>query len=342
MYVTIYLLQKIFTFMNHYPNEITVCFNSLDKNKAIDQSNSIHSDLLPFCINNYFVSDRTNKLSTSFSQMINDSLCDIETEYIIFLNPKVIITTDDIEYIVDRLCNGYCLVALYSLGFFGCTKELFRHIGMLDETFIGGEFEDDDLALRLKIFGRKFIWHQLTESYRISPSYSPIERGSSYTVFWNKWRQDNNNHYYIPEYHKYRGINGDQHTDISNSWIKGESEGSGLIYDMRVNNSIICHDIKSIKYKICKLIIHIDSTRNFFRIEVKSDEDIAISCNLVDMNRHHLHQRLIKSNTWTTINDSFDKFELRLYNDGSPFYVSILDTPINDTLQFTLFCSIYS
>jgi GT2 family glycosyltransferase len=42
------------------------------------------------------------------------------------------------------------MVAFYRLAFFGFKKQLLRKIGMFDERFVGGGFEDDDFYIRLK------------------------------------------------------------------------------------------------------------------------------------------------------------------------------------------------
>ena len=66
-------------------------------------------------------------------------------------NPKTNFNKDDILKIIDKLSNGFCFVSIVNFGLFGFTKELIRRIGMLDETFLFGEYEDNDFALRLNL-----------------------------------------------------------------------------------------------------------------------------------------------------------------------------------------------
>lgn len=50
----------------------------------------------------------------------------------------------------ELLSNGYGLVGLYSWGFFGFYKNLFRTVGFMDERYISGEYEDCDYLRRMK------------------------------------------------------------------------------------------------------------------------------------------------------------------------------------------------
>jgi GT2 family glycosyltransferase len=52
--------------------------------------------------------------------------------------------------LLELLDQGYAMVAFYRLAFFGFKKQLLRKIGMFDERFVGGGFEDDDFYIRLK------------------------------------------------------------------------------------------------------------------------------------------------------------------------------------------------
>jgi len=40
----------------------------------------------------------------------------------IFVNPKTIISSEDINFIVDKLCNGYCFASIFGVAFCGFTK----------------------------------------------------------------------------------------------------------------------------------------------------------------------------------------------------------------------------
>ena len=85
-----------------------------------------------FLIERWYRKDRNESNYTSFSQMINDAIDDTDSEFMIFCNPKTNFTHEDIEFMIDKLSNGYCFVSLVSFGFFGFPKELIRQVGMLD------------------------------------------------------------------------------------------------------------------------------------------------------------------------------------------------------------------
>jgi GT2 family glycosyltransferase len=66
------------------------------------------------------------------------------------MSDKVIPTNNDVNRLLELLDQGYAMVAFYRLAFFGFKKQLLRKIGMFDERFVGGGFEDDDFYIRLK------------------------------------------------------------------------------------------------------------------------------------------------------------------------------------------------
>ena len=125
-----------------------------DKHIAEQQSSLIDKDQLSFEVEEYFRYERNSFLCQSFSQMINETIDDTESEFMIFINPKTIICTEDINFIINKLCSGYCFASLFGFAFFGMTKELVRNIGMLDESFLAGEYEDNDYLIRMKLFGK--------------------------------------------------------------------------------------------------------------------------------------------------------------------------------------------
>lgn len=46
---------------------------------------------------------------------------------------------------------GFAAASIFSVGFIGFSKQLFRTIGFFDERFYGGGWEDDDFILRMKL-----------------------------------------------------------------------------------------------------------------------------------------------------------------------------------------------
>lgn len=86
----------------------------------------------------------------SFSQLVNRCVEFCPTETIILMSDKTRPTIHNVRKTLDLLNKGYAFVGLYRFGFFGFKKELFRRIGMMDERYQGGGYEDDDFYIRIK------------------------------------------------------------------------------------------------------------------------------------------------------------------------------------------------
>ena len=131
------------------PKKVSVVLLASDKD--IIESQKIIFDDSGYQIE-YYMPRVVNKSSyLSFSLLINESVNYVDNEFIIFVNPKSVPNKDDMDMIVKNLYLGYALVTRINFGLFGTTKELFRTVGLLDERFIGGEYEDVDFILRLKL-----------------------------------------------------------------------------------------------------------------------------------------------------------------------------------------------
>lgn len=85
----------------------------------------------------------------SFSSLVNACVASAGTETVIIMSDKVLPTKEHVEKTVELLERGYAFVALYRFAFFGFKKELMRKIGMMDEGYTGGGYEDDDFYIRL-------------------------------------------------------------------------------------------------------------------------------------------------------------------------------------------------
>lgn len=86
----------------------------------------------------------------SFSKLVNDCVVHCPTEIVIIMSDKVRPRAVHIQKMISLLDQGHGFVGMYRLGFFGFKKQLFRQIGMMDERYVGGGYEDDDLYIRLK------------------------------------------------------------------------------------------------------------------------------------------------------------------------------------------------
>jgi len=87
---------------------------------------------------------------SSFSALVNDCVAKSPYETVIVMSDKVLPVEENVKKLLSLLDQGYAFVGLYRLGFFGFRKELLRQIGMFDERFVGGGYEDDDFYIRLK------------------------------------------------------------------------------------------------------------------------------------------------------------------------------------------------
>lgn len=85
----------------------------------------------------------------SFSKLVNSCVARCPTETIIIMSDKVLPTSEDVKKTISLLEQGFAFVALYRFAFFGFKKELMRRIGMMDENYIGGGYEDEDFYMRL-------------------------------------------------------------------------------------------------------------------------------------------------------------------------------------------------
>jgi GT2 family glycosyltransferase len=120
----------------------------------------------------------------SFSKLVNSCVESADSETVILMSDKVIPTNDDVIRLLDLLDQGYAMVAFYRLAFFGFKKQLLRNIGMFDERFVGGGFEDDDFYIRLKEANLGvYISHEIP--------YTKSSSGWNYNLaqghFINKW-----------------------------------------------------------------------------------------------------------------------------------------------------------
>ena len=131
----------------------------------------------------------------SFSKLVNECTAKADTEIVIIMSDKVLPTAADVQKTISLINQGYGLVGLYRFGFFGFKKELMRQIGMMDERFVGGGYEDDDFYIRLH---EANIAMYITEEVTYSKSKSSWNYDRSRIHFLQKWI-DTDNPQYNPE-----------------------------------------------------------------------------------------------------------------------------------------------
>ena len=121
---------------------------------------------------------------SSFSKLVNACVASADTEIVIIMSDKVFPNPVHVKKVVDLINQGYGFVALYRFAFFGFKKQLMREIGLMDERFAGGGFEDDDFYIRLH---EANISMYITEEIPYLKSHSSWDRTLCESHFINKW-----------------------------------------------------------------------------------------------------------------------------------------------------------
>jgi len=120
----------------------------------------------------------------SFSKLVNSCTAAANTEIVILMSDKVLPTANDVQKIVSLINQGYGFVGLYRFAFFGFKKQLMRQIGLMDERFVGGGYEDDDFYIRLK---EANIAMYVTEEVSYTQTVSSWNYSRSRIHFLKKW-----------------------------------------------------------------------------------------------------------------------------------------------------------
>ncbi|KAJ3334430.1 hypothetical protein HDU93_007972 [Gonapodya sp. JEL0774] len=105
----------------------------------------------------------------SFSKLVNDCVRRCETDIVIFASHRVRPTLADVDSLLTRIDDGYGLATGYRFAFFGFRKDLIRKIGLFDERYEGGGYEDIDMIQRLWEADIAYYEAEDTE-YHASPS----------------------------------------------------------------------------------------------------------------------------------------------------------------------------
>jgi hypothetical protein len=325
-------------------DDFAFCFFSTEIENIIEQEKEITKLSDKFQIERWYRHDRNSGRYPSFSQMVNDAIDDTDSEFMIFCNPKTTFKSEDIEIILDKLSNGYCFVSLVSFGFFGFSKELIRRIGMLDERFINGEFEDDDFAIRLKYFGKAAWWEYDYDKYDAPFSKSGNLKHITLSIFKQKYEiQDSTilinkqlfTHKRISKRHR------KQKQYIYDSWLDyNHNGGNGKISEYLTKYDVKLFDPNK-KELNTKFSVNINRTNlNDFKVEVLSNKNIVVFIAFltnIDDNRKVLYTDKIQSNFWKDIKIFYDKeVEIRLFVDDNQIYNTIMEEEDSLNLNFYL------
>lgn len=337
-------LEDMFEYL--LPKKISIVLLSNEEHILNKQIESIKNTRYKI---NLHLPKADNQKFYSFSQLINDSVNETECEFMIFVNPKTQVTSEDIDFIIKQLHTGYCYVSVVGFGLFGTTKQLFRDIGLMDERFLGGEYEDNDMAMRLKLFN-KAIYVKLDYSkydYEQAPSNYNSIRGCSLTMFYDKWnfvgdevlidREDFQSTKKISKRHK-------KENDIKHSWLdydKSFIDDPYTVFSSTKNYSIKIVDLEEKKKVNNDIAIRIqynkeDNGHCFIEFLSNLPTDI-LSCHVVNISDPFVHncqyEQIFRANTWWHVNISTEYlYEMRLFYKGSIVYRNVLNKDINAEL----------
>ena len=249
----------------------------------------------------------------------------------VFINPKAKVTPSDINRMIDDLCNGFALTCICGFGLWATTKELFRRIGMMDERFIGGEFEDNDLTIRIKKFNAAVSWRYEADKYPFTfLHYRPYLRGLSKTTYRMKW------HIVNGLYHRTDCIPGEKslppkiqnspREDIAkswNTWDKSVCVGYSQVFN-EADAALFSDKIaRSTKFKQkSKLTFERYSNEDLMQITFNCDSQTDIYVVIVNAlpvekeATEYYIDRMIGSNTWHRFEFKEGLYDIRVYHQG--------------------------
>jgi hypothetical protein len=318
------------------PKSISLCF--IGSNDSVDEQILAIKDLEEeFEVEIWKRSERYPGIYHSYSQIINEAVCDTTNEFMFFINPKVSnITVHDIYSMLHDLLNGFCWSSRIAFGLFGTTKELFRRVGLMDERFIGSEYEDDDFSLRLKIFNKAIIWKYDYSRYPDHPKGSPLPnmRGASASIFQQKWnRLETNEDVYLLD-KKYANeknlptrIKLEYRDDIYKSWLdysKSEIQENSHV-GIRGKFAHIFLDERGEEIIRCDSKILITSQQRGLRVELLCPVEtkiFVIATKAIDGEERTVTARKeIKSNTWNLgFLEEEGPYEIKIFHEGEKIY----------------------
>lgn len=298
--------------------------------------------------------DNPNGFS-SYSQIINESVCNTDSEYMIFVNPKVILDEFDLESMIKNLMTGKCFVSIIGFGLFATTKSLFKQTGLMDERFLGGEYEDNDFAIRLKLLN-KAVYANIDfskYSFQSMPSKYNSVRGCSLSLFLDKWNPNENfSEYTVTEKNirnKTLPANIKVDENIKHSWL--DFDKSDINSNYYIFNHLKCANITKVnaeKVKVSsdiKLICRYDADKNFY-VEFLSNINQLITIHINDVSNPNIHTpihtNILKSNTWWGIKLENKLYEFKVFHQGILLYKTILCDQAENIINFKTYSHIFN
>lgn len=333
-------------------NKFAFCFFSSDVNDVVKQDIELTKLSGQFQIERHYRHERNSGLYLSFSQMVNDAIDDTDSEFMIFCNPKTILTINDIKFILENLSSGYCFVSTVSFGLFGFSKELIRQIGMLDERFIGGGFEDNDFAIRLLEFGKSSWWGYNKEGYNLYYSKSNNLKHISSSIFHQKYNVNEeikeitiNSHFF--NHKKISKRHQKNNPSIFKSWLGNNSNyGDGIFGDYLMNYKIKYND----KVKVQELVefsLNVTKNNTHLVFELNSHTNLHLIITIVkslEFDRTILSEFKLKNDSFFSVDsteflineDYVDPIEIRVFLDDNQIYTNTLSEFDDIKLKYKL------
>ena len=173
-----------------FANEaITELINNSDYPIIVIDDNSDNPD------GEYIIHDKVkviyNKEKKGLTSLWNQILHESETEYVILIGDKLRLNHNDFNIIKTKLQEGFGLVATYMMGCFGMSKHLTNIIGLFDEGFKVGGYEDTDTMNKLFVNDIALYFSDETKYIGIPTNWGNGEQNKNY--YNSKWVEDWNN-----------------------------------------------------------------------------------------------------------------------------------------------------
>lgn len=333
------------------PKKVSVVL--LASNKDTIESQKIVFDDSGYQIEYYMprVVNKSNYLS--FSLLINESVNYVDNEFIIFVNPKSVPNKDDVDVIVKNLYLGYALVTRINFGLFGTSKELFRTVGLLDERFIGGEYEDVDFILRLKL-NNLAVYYEFDSNRYVNdmgePSLYNKYRGLSKSIFYRKWKLDASGKLKISN----RDLDNSKKpfnklnvsSDIRYYWNESSKSfiSNSDSYLNEYKFEVLVDEVEVKDIRVATISVKIKKTVDTIFVEYGSDvmHSELLIIHLIDVTNPKFHCSrgggMIPAGCWWA--DGLKKdilYEMRLYFGGYMLYSNILKDDLDLSMEYNVF-----
>lgn len=322
------------------PTKIAICLNAPTVARALEQKQQLLALESEFDIEWDIRAERVEGTVASFSQIINESVLIVESEFMILINPATDPTPEDVTTIVEELCNGYAVSHIVAFGFYGLTKEVFRRIGMMDERFIGGGYEDNDFLIRLKQLDVAISWRYRSNQYKSwilgnaeMPQLQNQYTGITSTVFPIKWHKIGSTLYrtdlFLKEKVAPKYILNKPKQGIYESWkpwsqsLHEKNKYSVLfskIDKYQISSKIAYSRVNKALSTLTLSIFNKDGTdkySNGIKLAHESNLDTTLIIAICDKNKQLLTQYIkLRSNTWHADNLKSDLFDIRVFHNG--------------------------